>query len=88
MNGAILRQPPNAEDQRPVWLAVQVRRGEKILGEPYYLPLRDLKAEPVTEPTIPAATAADYEQFLKRPSAAASNAADGKGKKRTPTPGG
>lgn len=64
--GALLQPPQNAEDRRPAWLAVQVRRDGEILGEPYYLPLRDLKAEPVTEPKVPAATAADYEVFLKK----------------------
>lgn len=85
--GALLQPPQNAADGRPAWLAVQVRRDEKILGEPYYLPLRDLKAEPLPEPRVPAATAADYEVFLQKKPA---KPAPGKGAASAPrqTPGG
>lgn len=60
--------------------------GKRIVGNAY-MALRDLKAEPLPEPRVPAATAADYEVFLQKKPA---KPAPGKGAASAPrqTPGG
>jgi hypothetical protein len=84
INGAIVQPGWDSAGQRPSWLAVQVRRDEKILGEPYYLPLRNVKIDPASQApaVVPAATAADYEVYLKMP--AAPKAGTAKSSKLTP----
>lgn len=80
--GAVVQPQGDFATQKPTWLAVQVRHGDSIVGNAY-MALRDLRAETTPEATVPAATAADYEVYLKKPPAKA-----GVAKPHKPTPGG